>query len=83
MTLSKIRNRKRKIVVLHLITSSITRVIRKFQVIVVQGRQRNGQQKSAVMPVQSCCFANLNLLLFCRSRCPRRRRGCLRSLIIR
>ena len=44
-------------------TSSITRVIRKFQVVVVQGRQRNVQQKS-VMHMQSCCFANLNLLLF-------------------
>ena len=59
------------------------KVWRKFQVIVVQGRQRNVQQKSAVMPVQSCCFANLNLLLFCPSRCPRRRHGCLSSLIIR
>ena len=26
------------------------------------------------MHVQSCCFANLNLLLFCRSRWRRRRR---------
>ena len=32
-------------------------------------------QKS-VMHVQSCCFANINLLLFCRSR-SRRRRRCL------
>ena len=31
------------------------------------------------MHVRSCCFANLNLLLFCRSRC-RRRRRCLSSL---
>jgi len=44
-------------------TSSITRVIRKFQVIVVQGRQRNVQQKSMIHE-QICCFANLNLLLF-------------------
>ena len=36
-------------------------------------------QKS-VMHVQSCCFANLKLLLFCRSRC-RRSRRCLRSLV--
>ena len=34
----------------------------------------------SVMPVQSCCFANLNLLLFCRTRC-RHRRRCLSSLI--
>ena len=32
------------------------------------------------MHVRSCCFANLNLLLFCRSRC-RRRRRCLSSLV--
>ena len=30
------------------------------------------------MYVQICCFANLNLLLFCRSRC--RRRHCRRCL---
>ena len=30
----------------------------------------------------SCCFANLNLLLLCRSRCHRRRR-CLSSLVQR
>ena len=30
--------------------------------------------------MQSCCFADLNLLLFCRSRCRRRRRRrCLSS----
>ena len=32
------------------------------------------------MHVQSCCFVYLNLSLFCRSRC-RRRRPCLSSLI--
>ena len=35
----------------------------------------------SVMHVQSCCFANLNLLRFCRSRSRcRRRRRCLTSL---
>ena len=34
------------------------------------------------MHVQSCCFANTNLLSFCRSRCHHRRR-CLSSLISR
>ena len=34
-----------------------------------------------MMNVQSCCFANLNLLLFCRSCCCRRRR-CLSSLLL-
>ena len=42
------------------------REIRYFHVVVVQRRQRN-EQKS-VMHVQSCCFANFNLLLFCRPR---------------
>ena len=35
----------------------------------------------SVMHVQSCCFANLNLLFFCRS-CCRPRRRCLSSLIL-
>ena len=38
-------------------------------VFVVQRRQRNVQ--TSVMHVQNCCFARLNLLLFCRSRCRR------------
>ena len=54
------------------------REIRYFHVVVVQRRQRNVQK--SVMHVQSCCFANLNLLLFCRSHC-RRRRRCLSSLM--
>ena len=49
-----------------------------FHVVVVQRRQRNLQKR--VMHVQSCCFANLNLLLFCRSHCLRRRR-CVSSLM--
>ena len=43
-------------------------------------RQRN--VRKSVMHVQSCCVANLNQLLFCRSRC-RRRRRCLSSLTCR
>ena len=43
-------------------------------------RQKRNVQKS-VMHVQSFCFACLNLLLFCRSRCHcRRRLRCLNSL---
>ena len=42
--------------------SSTNREIRHFHVLVVQWRQRN-EQKS-LMRVQSCCFANLNLLFF-------------------
>ena len=43
-------------------TFYIKREIRKFHVIVEQRRQRNVQK--SVIHVQSCCFANLNLLLF-------------------
>ena len=58
-------------------SSSAKGEIRHFHVAVVKLRQRNVQK--SVMHVQSCCFANLNLLLFCRKRCPCRRRclGCL------
>ena len=50
--------------------SSTKREIRQFHVAVVQRRQRN--DKKNVLHVQSCCFACLNLLLFCRSRYHRR-----------
>ena len=40
-------------------------------IVVVQRRLRNVQK--GVLHVQRCCFANLNLLLFCRSRCRYRR----------
>ena len=39
------------------------REMRHFNVVSVQRRLRNVQK--SVMNVQSCCFANLNLLLFC------------------
>ena len=41
------------------------REIRKFHVVVVQGWLKNVQK--SVMLAQSCCFTNINLLLFCRS----------------
>ena len=47
--------------------SSTKREFRHLHVMAVQRRQRNVQK--SVMHVQSCCFANLNLLLFCRSVC--------------
>ena len=56
-----------------LVPSSTKREIRQFHVVVVQRRKRNVQR--SVMHVQSCCFACLNLLLFCRSRCRRRHRS--------
>ena len=55
------------------LTNSIERAheIRKFHVAIVQRLLRNVQK--SVMHVQSCCFASINLLVFCRSRCCRRR----------
>ena len=61
-----------------LFPSSTKREIRHFHVVVVQRRHRNVQK--SVMHVQSCCFACLNLLLFCCFRC-RRRPRCVNSLI--
>ena len=50
-------------------------------VIVMQGQQRNVQKR--MMHMQSCCFANLKLLLFCHSRCHCRHRwlSCLISSV--
>ena len=58
-------------------TFPIKRESTKFHIVVVQQRQRNVQK--SVPHVQSCCFASLNLLFFCRFRC-RRRRHCSGSL---
>ena len=61
--------------------SSTEREIRHFRVVVVQKRRQRKCTKS-VMHEQTCCFANLNLLLFSCPRCLRRRR-CLGYLIIK
>ena len=53
--------------------------IRKFHVAVVQPRLRNVQK--SVMHVQSCCFANKHIALFCRS-LYRRRRPCYCSSLL-
>ena len=60
-----------------LFSSSTKREIRHLHAVVLQRRLRNVQK--SVIKVQSYCFANLNQLLICRSRC-RRRRRCLSSL---
>ena len=75
-----VRKTKRKIFTV-VFTHSTERAheIRKFHVAVVQRRLRNVQK--GVMHVQSVCFANMNHLLFCRSRC-RRRMRCLSSLLL-
>ena len=56
-------------------TSSTKREIRQFH----DGKEMHN--KGGVMHVQSCCFANPNLLLFCRFHC-RRCRRCLSSLVL-
>ena len=58
---------KRKKKSLH-VSCSTKRENKHFRVLVAQRRQRNLHWKS-VVHVESCCFANLNLLLFCHSRC--------------
>ena len=60
-------------------TPSTKREIRRFHVVFLQWRQRNVQKR--LIHVPNCCFANPDLLLFCCSRCPRRRR-CVSSLRI-
>ena len=57
--------------------SSTKREIRHCHVVVVQRRLRNVQK--SVMHMKSYCFANLNLLMCCCTRC-RRCRLCLHSL---
>ena len=54
--------------------SSTRREIRHFHVVVVQRRQRNVQKSTISIRVQDCYFVNLNLLVYCRSRCSRRLR---------
>ena len=51
-----------------------------FHVVAVQWPQGNVKKKKGAKHVHSCCFANVSLLLFCRSR-SRRRLRCLISLI--
>ena len=49
---------------------STKRENKHFYVVVVQRRQ--GKLQQSVLHVRSCCFANLILLVFSRSRCGRR-----------
>ena len=59
-TVSKCRKRKQSRCLVF--KSSTKHEIRHFHVKVVQRRQRNVQK--SMMHVQSCCFVNLNLLIF-------------------
>ena len=67
----KIRKRKETFRLVFTYSVKRAREIRKFHVAVLQRRLKNVQK--SVMHVQSCCFTNVNLLLFCRSRCRCRR----------
>ena len=58
----EVQEKKSKVVVLCLLTSSTKREISHFLVVVVQWPQRNVQK--SVMHVQSCCFANLKPINF-------------------
>ena len=69
-----------KVVVLGFRPRQNVKLSTRFHVVVEQRRQKNVQK--SVMHVQSWFFACLNLLLFCRSRC-RRRRRCVNSLLFR
>ena len=68
----EVQEKTKKVVVL------CSREIRYLHVVVVHLRQRN--VKKSVMHVQSCCTANLNLLVFCGCRW-RRSSRCLSSLV--
>ena len=72
-------SQKEKEIRCHVFPSSIKREIRKLKFHIVASRVVTAK-KCTKMYVQSFCFADLNLLLFCRSRC---RRRCLSSLINR
>ena len=65
--------RKRKKIRRRLFTSSMKRKIRHFHVVVVQSRQRNVQKKRDARA--KLLFWLTNQLLFCLSRCCRRRKA--------
>ena len=58
---------------------SLKNVKKRHSHVVVMQRQLTNVQKS-IMHVQSCCFANLNPLLSCRTLC-HRRHHCLSTLL--
>ena len=75
----KVQEKKKKVVVL------CSRPRQNVNLGIFTLYMRNGGKemyKTSVMHVESCCFANVNLSLFCRSRC-RHRRRCWSSLILR
>ena len=60
--------------------SNSAQFVKCCQIFLELNTKRLYQKSSGKEKESCCCFANLNLLLFCRS-CCRRRRRCLRSLI--
>ena len=78
-TVSEFRKDKETFCVVFTYSVKRANEISKFHVAVVQRWLKNVQK--SVMHVQSCCFANINLLLFCRSRCLYRL-CCLSTLLL-
>ena len=68
----KVQEKKKKVVVLCSRSQQNVKLGTLTFRAVVKRRLRNARK--SMMHFQSCCFTNLNLLLFCRSRCRRRRR---------
>ena len=66
-TLSKFKKRKRKLLSNDCSRPRQNAKIRHFHIVVMQQRLKNVQKR--VMCVQNCCFANINLLLFCYCSC--------------
>ena len=78
-TVSEFRKDKETFCVVFTYSVKRANEISKFHVAVVQRWLKNVQK--SVMHVQSCCFANINLLLFCHSRCLYRL-CCLSTLLL-
>ena len=76
----EVQEKKSKVIVLCLPTSSTKREISQFLVVVVQWPQRNVQKSAAARAKLLFCQSNLLLFCFCRSRWGRRHR-CLSSLM--
>ena len=74
----EVQEKKKKVVALSF-TSFTKREIRHFHVVVVQVTVKECTKKRDARK-KSCCLANLNQLLFCRSRWRRRRRCLVSSL---
>ena len=75
MTVSQFRKNSENVRVVFSYSMKRVREIRKFHVAIMQKRSKS------VIHVQSCCFSNVNVRIFCCSRC-RRRHRCLSSPLL-